>query len=65
MVSTFAPNILIDDRAVDMLFLGEDIRDIDRFRASISALLFVCERALFGIVGASSLEALCLDGVPK
>jgi len=77
--------MLIDDRAVDMLFFGEDIRDmlffgedirnmlffgedtcdIDLFRASISALRFVCERALFGIAGASSPEPLRLDAVPK
>jgi len=57
----------MDDRAVgiagielfdilEMLFLGEDILEIDRFRAKYSAELFVCERALVGIIGASSSE---------
>jgi len=49
--------MLVDDRAVEsalldsleMLFLGEDILDMERFRATISADFFVCERALVGI----------------
>lgn len=49
----------MEDRDVDMLFLGEvtremlffgeDILDIDRFRAKYSADFLVCDRALFGI----------------
>jgi len=46
--------MLIDVRTVDTLFFGEDIRDVDRFRASISAFFLVCERALLGILGAPS-----------
>jgi hypothetical protein len=55
-------NILIDDRAVDTLFFGDDICDMDRLRANISADVFVCEGTLVGILGASSEDA---DGVPK
>jgi hypothetical protein len=57
--------MLIDDRAVDVLLLDEDIRDIDRFRAMISEFFFVWLGALLGIVGASSLDALCREGAPK
>jgi hypothetical protein len=57
--------MLIDDRAVDVLFLDEDIRDMDRFRARISEFFFVWLGALLGIVGASSLEALCREGAGK
>jgi len=63
--------MLFDDRAVDMLFLGddileilflgEDILDIERFRARYSADFLVCERALCGIFGASSSDV----GEPK
>lgn len=48
-----------------MLFLGEDILESDRFRASISAFRLVCEGDRVGIDGASSLEMLCRDGEPK
>jgi hypothetical protein len=61
----FEENMLIDDRAVDVLLLDEDIRDIDRFRAMISEFFFVWLGALLGIVGASSLDALCREGAPK
>jgi len=58
--------MFIDDRAVDdVLLFDPDIRDIDRFRARISEFFFVWLGALFGIVGASSLEALCREGAPK
>jgi len=70
-VSGFGLNMLFDDRAVDMLFLGddileilflgEDILDIERFRARYSADFLVCERALCGIFGASSSDV----GEPK
>ena len=61
----FEENMLIDDRAVEALLLDEDIRDIDRFRAMISEFFFVWLGALLGIVGASSLDALCREGAPK
>jgi len=57
--------MLIDDLAVDTLFCREDIRDIERFRAIISEFFLVCDGALLGIMGASSLEALVRDGAPK
>jgi hypothetical protein len=76
MVSTFAANMLIEDRACDMLLFGEDIleemlffgednREEERFRANASVVFLVCERALWGMIGASSLDALCLEGTPK
>jgi len=46
----------------EMLLLGDDILDIDRFRARYSADLLVCERALVGIRGASSSN---VTGSPK
>jgi hypothetical protein len=58
--------MLIDDRAMDdMLLLELDIRDVDRFRARISEFFFVWLGALLGIVGTSSLEALCREGTSK
>jgi hypothetical protein len=42
----FVLNMLIDDRAVDMLFFGDDILEMDRLRASASADLLVCEGTL-------------------
>jgi hypothetical protein len=72
----FVLNILIEERACDMLFfgddildemlfLGEDIREEERFRANASAVFFVCDTARCGIIGASSPDALCLEGAPK
>jgi hypothetical protein len=57
-----ALNMLIESRAKDVtLFLPEDIRDMDRFRDSISWVFLVCESARRGIIGASSEdEVLCL-----
>jgi len=49
---------LADDRALEMLFFGEDIRVVDRFRASISAFFLVCDSALLGIWGADSSPEL-------
>jgi hypothetical protein len=46
---------------LEMLFLGEVIFDMERFRATLSADLLVCEGALWGILGASSSEV----GTPK
>jgi len=57
--------MLSDERAVDMLLFGDDIREIDRLRAIASADLFVCEGTRSGILGASSDDALVLDGAPK
>jgi hypothetical protein len=34
-----------DDILDEMLFLGEDIREEERFRANASAVFFVCDRA--------------------
>jgi len=68
--------MLIDERAVDrlmlcfgedireMLFLGDILEEMERFRAMCSADFLVCERARVGIVGASSSEA-DFPGVPK
>jgi len=51
--------MFIDDR-VEMLLFGDDILDVDRLRAKISAFFLVCERALLGMTGASSGgESLC------
>jgi hypothetical protein len=58
--------MLIDDRAVDdMLLFDADICEVDRFRAIISEFFFVWLGALLGIIGASSLEALCREEAPK
>jgi len=70
MASTCVENMLIEDRAVDVLFslLGSvepDNRVVDRFRAMISESFFVWLGALVGIDGTSSLEALCRVGAPK
>jgi hypothetical protein len=48
-----------------MLFFGDGILEMDRLRAIASADLFVCEGTLWGIIGASSDEALVLDVAPK
>lgn len=66
-MSGFEENMLMDDRAVeaDMLLFPADIRDIERFLAMISEFFFVWLGALLGILGASSLEALCREGAPK
>ncbi len=61
----FDENMLTDDRAVDVLLLDEENRDMDRFRARISEFFFVWLGALVGIVGASSLKELCREGAPK
>lgn len=63
-------NMLIEDRAVDVLVslldaVDPERRVMDRFRAMISEFFFVWLGALVGIVGASSLEALCREGAPK
>jgi len=55
--------VLGDAILEEMLFLGDDIREIDRLRARYSADFFVCERALCGILGASS--SLACPGEPK
>jgi len=58
--------MLIDDRAVDdMLLFDAEICEVDRFRARISECFFVWLGALLGIVGASSMEVLCREEVPK
>jgi hypothetical protein len=54
-----------DDAREDMLFWREDIWDVDRLCANISALFLVWDGARFGMFGASSLERLSLDGFPK
>ena len=69
-MSTCEENILIEDRAVDVLFsllepIEPDNRVMDRFRAMVSESFFVWLGALVGIDGASSLDALCRDGAPK
>jgi hypothetical protein len=48
MVSGLAVNMLIDDRAVGLLFLGEGMR-VDRCLAMLSDSFLVCDGALFGI----------------
>jgi len=45
-----------DDRTDVMLFFEDDIRDVDRLRAKISAVFLVCERARCGMIGAASVE---------
>ena len=47
------------------LFMEDAIREFDRLCAKASAVLFVCERARWGMMGASWLEELWRDGPPK
>ena len=56
---------LSEERAVEMLFLDDDIRLMECLRAMASADLLVCDGTLWGILGASSDEALVRDGAPK
>lgn len=55
--------LFFGDEIREMLFLGEDILEMERFRARYSADFLVCERALWGIFGASS--SLACPGDPK
>ena len=48
----------------EMLFLGDVILEIDRLRARYSADFLVCDRARWGITGASSSIG-DFPGVPK
>jgi len=53
--------LLFGEDILEILFFGEAILEIERFRARYSADFLVCERALCGIWGASSSDV----GVPK
>jgi hypothetical protein len=63
--------MLIEDRAVDVLFspldpVDPDTRDMDRFLAMVSEFFFVWLGDLEGIVGAPSPEAaLCREAALK
>jgi len=48
--------MMLLDLEMLLLVVEDDILDIDRFRARNSADFLVCDRALVGILGASSSD---------